>query len=428
MPAYVVLGLAFGDEGKGATVDHIASSFDSSLAIRFNGGAQCAHNVVADEKHHCFKQFGSNSLNKGAATFFSEYAYFNPLTYFNERKRLLDLGVEPDFYLAEKAMITTPWHMAVNRLKEIARGKNAHGSCGMGIGETVEYDENLIARDFASGTALIQLEDIFRHFNKIAVQLQKEITSKEVSKEQQAEIDKVVQFLFKITPEDYYTRLKTLACKSFHVVDSKTTTELLNQPNLIFEGAQGVLLDQDFGFHPHTTWSKTTDENAFALLNKYNVDVDLKVVGVLRTKHTRHGHGPFPSFNPGTKLAERHNVAEFFSGAFKIGHFDKLLAEYAIAVNNGVDFVAWTHCDWVEPIGKSQKQVISYRTTDGEHITKIEKLKHPNLVKQEKLTDMLKTVECVLSDPYGSYDVTPNLELPVFSTSSGPARKDRKFH
>lgn len=433
MQRFIVLGLGFGDEGKGATVDHIASSLYSSLAVRFNGGAQCVHNVVAGGKHHEFNQFGSNSLCEKTSTLFTHYAYFNPLVYFLEQKRLLDIGVERPFYLSHKTEITTPWHMALNRLKEVARGDGRHGSTGMGIGETATCGDNLIAEDLFTTTGYIFCEDLQTHFSKEAKKLLETIP--EAIKTASAfEIEKIKELL-SFNARDYWNRLKNLQTKNFKVVNDEEEKQLLQDNNLIFEGAQGVLLDQDYGFHPHTTWSKTTDENVWTLLSQHGLTFCPRVVGVLRSHHTRHGQGPFPSeIKDGCVLSELHNKTHYYAGAFRFGYFDAILARYAIEVNRGVDELAWTHLDWV---GKAKDKkgpsavstvVESYVFANQYALQNLHVPKFRNLAAAIETADTLSKVVSVefatIADLPSYYK---SKGYPTFSEAHGPDRKDRVF-
>jgi adenylosuccinate synthase len=113
---------------------------------------------------------------------------------------------------------------------------------------------------------------------------------------------------------------------------STLTQNRMLDSEIIFEGAQGVLLDEDIGFHPHTTWSKCDATNALALLDGSRAETE--IIGVIRGYHTRHGAGPFPSIfpfggDPKGYLKGEHNNAENQQGAFRVGHFDASLTRYA---------------------------------------------------------------------------------------------------
>src|SRR5579863_2663857 len=143
----IVVDLGYGDAGKGTVVDWLCSRQEESrptrAVVRFNGGAQAAHNVVAnDGRHHTFAQFGAGTLTPGVQTHLSRFMLVEPLALAAEAAHLTSLGLpEPlDLLTVDRdALLTTPYHQAANQAREAARGDGRHGSCGMGIGETASY-------------------------------------------------------------------------------------------------------------------------------------------------------------------------------------------------------------------------------------------------------------------------------------------------
>jgi adenylosuccinate synthase len=138
----IVVGLFFGDEGKGTVIDFLCSESPVDYVVRFSGGPQTAHNVVtSDGKHHTFAQFGSGTF-QGAGTILSKHMLVNPFNMVLEADDLLrQTGIDPfvDTFISENALLITPVHVEANRQREINRGADAHGSCGEGIGETRAY-------------------------------------------------------------------------------------------------------------------------------------------------------------------------------------------------------------------------------------------------------------------------------------------------
>jgi adenylosuccinate synthase len=122
----------------------------------------------------------------------------------------------------------------------------------------------------------------------------------------------------------------------------------LNPPeikgNVVYEGAQGVLLDESRGFRPHTTWTNTTFDNALEMLK--GEDYEVVKIGVLRTYFTRHGAGPFVGESPLVNFDD-HNVEGRWQGKFRQGFFDAVAARYAIEACGGIDCLALTHLDTV---------------------------------------------------------------------------------
>jgi hypothetical protein len=151
----IVVGLGYGDAGKGTIVDWLCRAGQPggqpggqpdgappAAVIRFNGGAQAAHHVVAPSGQvHAFAQFGSGTL-AGTPTFLSRFTLVDPLALTAEAEHLRRLGVSDPFGLLtvdREALLTTPCHRAANQAREAARGSGRHGSCGMGVGETARY-------------------------------------------------------------------------------------------------------------------------------------------------------------------------------------------------------------------------------------------------------------------------------------------------
>ena len=151
----IVVDLGYGDAGKGSTVDWLCSPGRAERSraasriravVRFNGGAQAGHNVVTpDGRHHTFAQFGAGTFH-GVPTHLSRFMLVEPFALAAEAAHLAELGIGNPFALLSadsRALITTPYHRAANRVRESARdrtpGSARHGTCGMGIGETVSF-------------------------------------------------------------------------------------------------------------------------------------------------------------------------------------------------------------------------------------------------------------------------------------------------
>ena len=336
----IVAGLGFGDEGKGAIVDYLTSTHNRAAVdaeiipttvVKSNGGAQAAHNVIStDGRHHTFSQFGSGTLN-GARTYLSRFMLVEPFALSEEAVHLRTLGIADPFGLMtidRRALITTPYQRAANRARENARGSARHGSCGMGIGETMRYalafpeDAVRVADTQNSRTMSRKLERVRDYY--------------------EAEFGQLPVLPIADLVADYgrFARALTL-------VDEDYLPELLAHEHVVFETAQGVLLDENWGFHPYATYSTTTFDNAETLLSEAGQEGSGKRVGVLRAYGTRHGAGPFPTEDAGLtmSLPDMHNGTGEFQGTFRIGHLDLLLIRYALEVAGGADAIALTHLD-----------------------------------------------------------------------------------
>ncbi|MBK7398581.1 MAG: adenylosuccinate synthetase [Myxococcales bacterium] len=144
-----------------------------------------------------------------------------------------------------------------------------------------------------------------------------------------------------------------------NVIDARASAMLVRRARgVVFEGAQGVLLDEDHGFHPHTTWSRCTFANARAIADESGLDVPLERIGVLRAHGVRHGAGPFPTEDPSLPRTERHNATGPWQGAVRVGHLDLVLLRYALAACGGADALAVSHLDVVGP---AHRVAVGYR-------------------------------------------------------------------
>jgi adenylosuccinate synthase len=354
--ALLVIGLGYGDEGKGSCVDYLVRHEKSPLVVRFNGGAQAAHHVVCDDgRHHTFSQFGSGTF-AGARTLLSRFMLFNPMTLVVEARHLAEVGItEPlrRVSIELDAVVTTPYHWAANRLIEMSRGfprtRKRHGSCGMGIGETMGHylerpEEALYVRNLCDNTWIPK-------FRKLREYLSQRVDSlwmhwqpcpKEVAKDLDI-------FEDPDTTEKAFAEALVPILHQCHFVHREYLDyELARDQTVIFEGAQGVLLDQDYGWVPHNTWSDCTFGNAWKLLEFFEEATTggVQRIGVVRGYMTRHGAGPFVTEDSSLPMPQgEHNGDGLWQQSFRLGHFDSLAIRYALEVIGGVDHLALTCLD-----------------------------------------------------------------------------------
>ncbi|MGA2499222.1 MAG: adenylosuccinate synthetase [Tepidisphaeraceae bacterium] len=346
--AITVIGLAFGDCGKGSIVDFLTRTRDAHTVVRFNGGPQAGHNVVTpDGRHHTFSQFGSGTFVPGVRTLLSRFMLIEPYALFNEAAHLQDVGLTDSLdrlFIDARCPVITPSHQAANRLRELARGDGAHGTCGLGVGETTQDiadhpDLIIHARDLADRPAITRKLRAIRDLK--ADQLHDAINALRSHPSATFSIDTLLTPTWIEAAADNYAQLA--AC--VRILDPSAVHSILLTPGtLIFEGAQGVLLDESLGFHPYTTWSNTTCANAEQLLRESAHDGTRIRIGVLRCYYTRHGPGPFVTETPALRLSEPHNADAGCQGRFRNGVFDTVAARYALAASP-VDALAITHLD-----------------------------------------------------------------------------------
>ena len=189
----------------------------------------------------------------------------------------------------------------------------------------------------------------------------------------------------------------------------------------LLEGAQGVLLDEWRGFHPHTTWSTCTTENALALLEGFDGAVER--IGVLRSYQTRHGAGPFPTEREDLRrIDEPHNADVGWQGRFRRGWLDLPLTRYALDCSP-VDGLALTHLDRVEPgwracVGYEDLTVPLVPAADPHDLDHVEAL-------GEALRQVTPILEPTPPDLAGW--VSSALGVEVVLTSRGPTAKDKRW-
>ena len=299
--------------------------------------------VTPDGRHHTFSQFGSGTFVPGVRTLLSRFVRVEPYALLNEAAGLAAVGV-PDaldrLTIDPRCVVITPAHRAANRLRERARGRGAHGTCGLGVGEAVADSLDhpgltLRAADLADrATVARRLAAVARHKR---AQLADVLTTADGP-----DADALRR------PEWIGSAVDVFAAVADRV-NIADATEVLGRANgtIVCEGAQGVLLDETFGFQPHTTWSTTTFANADRLLDDAHFSGGRRRIGVLRSYFTRHGAGPFVTEDAGlrSRLPEPHNDDGGAQGPFRVGAFDAVAARYAIQVAGAVDELAITHLD-----------------------------------------------------------------------------------
>lgn len=348
---FITAGLSFGDEGKGTTVDYLTRKYDAGLIVRYNGGSQAAHNVVEpNERHHCFSQFGSGMFLPGVKTYLSQFMLINPLSLEIENNVLKQKGVDDAMerlFVNQDCLVVTPFHKIINRMQEISRGTLRHGSCGKGIGQTALDGQNLGAQ--ALRMADLSNKNILKEklcfLWRMKIDLAEQIVDGSPTNQQ------LQDYLQKIKDPNYLNStlseyLQFAKQNHFYLVSSDYFYKLIEQSrNVIFEGAQGVLLDEKQGFWPHVTKTRTTFINATNLLSEVNGET--RKVGILRAFTTRHGSGPFVTEDSQLKsiILNDHNANNDWQGELRVGWFDLILARFGIEISGGADSIALTNLD-----------------------------------------------------------------------------------
>lgn len=325
--AVVIVGLGFGDEGKGIVTDFLSDKYPDSIIVRFNGGQQAGHCVVNSTtgKKHVFSNLGSGTF-RGLPTYWSAYCTFTP-SYFVEE--VSDLNIDFKFFIHPNSPVTTHYDILYNRTSELSLGKKRKGSCGVGFGATIDRNKiiSLTVSDLFHDEKLLKakLEDI-RHYYRKLVNIETFFDFCHFDHDgEDLFFMQNINYLRKFKEEGYFT-----------VVESeKAIFEGWN--SFIFEGSQGILIDQNFGTKPYITKSNTTSQNAIEMIKQAGIPIETEIFYVTRSYQTRHGNGPFKEHNATFHLINNStetNLENEYQGIVRANFLDIDDLRYAIKCDN----------------------------------------------------------------------------------------------
>lgn len=309
--ATAVIGAHYGDEGKGLVVDRLARELRSPLVVRFNGGAQAGHTVeTTDARRHVFSHVGAGAF-AGAATFLSRHFVSHPYVFLREIAELAGMGVEPTVVVDPRSPLTSPYEVLVNQAIETARGGARHGSCGVGFGETLEREET------GPSITVGDIDDVDRLRTRLDILRTQHVPARLSA--------------LGLLPNDTLRAdlSSTGLCERFIEAALAFRRRIeLGEPSrfmdadIVFEGAQGLLLDQDLGAFPYVTRSRTGLPNVAALAGSFGIDT-LEAFYVTRTYVTRHGAGPLAGELPAAPyvgIVDLTNRPNPFQGSLRFAH------------------------------------------------------------------------------------------------------------
>ena len=289
--AKIVIGANFGDEGKGLMTDYFANEAKkqnkSCLVVCHNGGSQRGHTVVSPAGlRHVFHHFGSGNF-MGADTYLSSEFIVNPIIFNRELSELRAKKAVTKCFVDGNCRITTPFDMMINQIIEEYRGNSKHGSCGLGIFETIvrsRTDKSYTVEDFSN----MSVRDMRIYLNSIATKYLpdrlKQLGIKTIPPAKWEEILSGKDHIIENYIDDFLFMLDNVQIMNSDIVDDYNY--------VIFEGAQGLLLDQNnLSYMPHLTPSNTGIKNPLDIIGTRNADVEACYVS--RTYMTRHGAGRF---------------------------------------------------------------------------------------------------------------------------------------
>jgi len=344
----VVIGASYGDEGKGLMTNYFCEKAAGKpcITVLHNGGAQRGHTVAKrDGARHVFHHLSSGTF-AGSDTFFAGTFIINPLVF---RGEFSELRPDVKVFCSPRCKWSTPFDMMINQIAEDSRGDARHGSCGFGIWETlVRYDNTRTVTfpDFI----LMDLEQKRGYLRNIRDSYLPERLG-------ELGVTSVPDEWREILLDDNLIENFIEDCVFFreHVIFTEKSV-LENYPYIVFEGAQGLLLNQDLGENErHTTPSFTGAENPVRLITELSGESAVEVCYVTRAYLTRHGAGPFPGecgkdeINP--DITDNTNVPNAYQGALRYGKLDiaslreRIAADFVKfgAIDNSVKSLAITH-------------------------------------------------------------------------------------
>ena len=354
MKNVVVVGSQWGDEGKGKIVDWLSSQAD--VVVRFQGGHNAGHTLVISKKVFKLRLLPSGIVRDGKISVLGNGVVIDPWALIDEIKEIKKNGVDvtpENFMISETASLILPFHQEMDEIREDSAGKGKIGTTRRGIGPC--YEDKVGRRairvmDLRSESNLdIRLANVLSHHNAIRKGLKKKIFKK----------DDLKKKLLKIAPE---------ILKFAQPVWSKIEEFKKKGKKILFEGAQGILLDVDHGTYPYVTSSNTVPAMA-ATGSGLGPDKLGYILGITKAYTTRVGSGPFPTElknNIGEKLGKRgKEFGTVTARKRRCGWFDGVLVRQTIKIS-GINGIALTKLDVLDEL-EEIKMCIGYQL-DGKKL------------------------------------------------------------
>ena len=354
MKNVAVVGSQWGDEGKGKIVDWLSEQAD--VVIRFQGGHNAGHTLVIDGITYKLRLLPSGIVRKKKISIIGNGVVVDPWALLEEIKEIREKGVDvnaENFMISEAANLILPFHREMDEIREDAAGKEKIGTTRRGIGPAYEDKvgrRSIRVMDLRSEKNLDQrLETVLIHHNAIRKGLGKKIFEK----------NKLKAELLKIAPE---------ILKFSEPVWLKIDQFKKQKKKILFEGAQGILLDVDHGTYPFVTSSNTVASTAATGTGCGPNSINY-VLGITKAYTTRVGEGPFPTElmdQVGELLGNRgKEFGTVTSRKRRCGWFDGVLVRQTIKIS-GIDGIALTKLDVLDELDEI-KMCIEY-DLDGKKI------------------------------------------------------------
>jgi adenylosuccinate synthase len=334
----VVVGSQWGDEGKGKIVDWLSSEAD--VVVRFQGGHNAGHTLVIAKKVFKLRLLPSGIVRKGKISILGNGVVIDPWALLSEIEEIKKQGINvtpENFMISESASLILPFHQEMDEIREDAAGKGKIGTTRRGIGPCYEDKvgrRSIRVMDLRSESNLDnRLENVLLHHNAIRKGLNKKIYEK----------DDLKKRLLKIAPE---------ILKFAQPVWLKLDQFNSDRKKILFEGAQGILLDVDHGTYPYVTSSNTVPAMA-ATGSGSGPDKINYILGITKAYTTRVGSGPFPTeLNDeiGESLGRRgKEFGTVTARKRRCGWFDGVLVRQTIKIS-GINGIALTKLDVLDEL------------------------------------------------------------------------------
>ncbi len=347
--ADLIVGLQWGDEGKGKIVDHMAQTHD--YVCRFAGGHNAGHTIVIDGRKYALHLIPSGVLNPKAKNVVGNGVVLSPEDFIKEMEQFDDL--EGRLFISDKAHLLLPYHALIDQARERIKGDKAIGTTGKGIGPA--YGDK-VAR---VGHRVGELLDPQKLTSKIIAYFE---MNKAIFDAMGVELPSESELLRQL--KSYKEVLEPFITDTTLLV-----WDALDQgKKILLEGAQGTMLDIDHGTYPYVTSSTTVSAGAASGLGIAPKDIG-KVTGIAKAYTTRVGNGPFPSEDfgeDGQKLRDNgHEYGTTTGRPRRCGWFDAVAMRHAVRIN-GVDRIALMKLDVLD--GFDEIKVCVAYEVDGKHI------------------------------------------------------------
>ena len=334
MSAFIVLGAQWGDEGKGKMTDYLAE--EANVVVRFQGGNNAGHTVVVGDKEYKLHLIPSGILYEDKLNVIGNGVVVDPKALFEEIDYLEGVGVKvtPEkLIISDRAQLIMPYHKVLDKLKEQARGKNDIGTTGKGIGPcyTDKFER--------CGIRVCDLmhEDVFTEKLKENIEMKNAYITKVLGGEALDYNEILNEYL------EFGKRLKPF----IEETSVKVYNDIKADKTVLFEGAQGMLLDIDYGTYPYVTSSNTT---AGGVSNGVGIGPNMitNAVGITKAYTTRVGKGPFPTElldETGEWIREKgHEYGVTTGRSRRCGWLDLVIVKTAVRVS-GLTSLAVTKID-----------------------------------------------------------------------------------